>query len=165
MVGCGWAGATEWCQRLVLAVASSACHPRRVCCLASSDRSPTHLPLRSQAATLPGSLAERGARKPLGPGGGRPLSPGRASEHVQTGRPLARSAPATRCTPRPRLSSAPVRSATAQRGSPQPRGAARRGLGSAGALAKNARVVRATELWALRGCGLGAPEGWCPSRL
>ncbi|XP_026635860.1 uncharacterized protein LOC113456291 [Microtus ochrogaster] len=102
--------------------------------------------------------------EPLGPGGGRPLSPGRASEHVQTGRPFARSAPAARSTPRPRLSSEPAGSATAQRGSPQPRGTVRRGPGSVGVLATGAGGVRASGLRALRGCGLGAPEGGRPSR-
>lgn len=104
--------------------------------------------------------------EPLGPGGGRPLSPGRASEHVQTGRPFARSAPAARSTPRPRLSSAPAGSATAtaQRGSPQPGGAVRSGPGRVGVLATGAGGVRASELRALRGCGLGAPEGGRPSR-
>lgn len=102
--------------------------------------------------------------EPLGPGGGRPLSPGRASEHVQTGRPFARSAPAARSTPRPRLSSAPAGSATAQRGSPQPGGAVQSGPGRVGVLTTGAAGVRASGLRALRGCGLGALEGGRPSR-
>lgn len=83
---------------------------------------------------------------------------------MQTGRPFARSAPAARSTPRPRLSSEPAGSATAQRGSPQPGGTVRRGPGRFGVLATGAGGVRASGLRALRGCGLGAPEGGRPSR-
>lgn len=57
---------------------------------------------------------------PLGPGGGRPLSPGRASEHVQSRAP-ASLPPATRRLP-PAARLAPASSVAApQPGRPQPR--------------------------------------------
>lgn len=161
----GWAGASDWCQCLVLAVASSACDPRCVRCLADQDRSRPPPPLPSGLGSRDPSWEPNSGLtpEPLGPGGGRPLSPGRASEHVQTRRPFARSAPAARSTPRPRLRSAPAVSATAQRGSPQPGGAERRGPGRVCVIATGAGGVRASGLRALRGCGLGAQEGGRPS--
>ncbi|XP_069857441.1 cuticle collagen 2C-like [Dipodomys merriami] len=92
------------------------------------------------------------ARAPLGPGG-RPLSPGRASEHVQTGNPPP--APCPPPAPRPPPGSAgrsprarrPPAAPPQLRGRRQPRGSGRR-------LRPGAGGVRAPGLRTLRGCGL-----------
>lgn len=126
-----------------------------------------------QAATPPTGRKRAAARVPLGPGGGRSLSPGRASEHVQSRCPLARRPPASPPARRPLgarwlrrraqrrgPSAAPASPAAAP--SAGPRQAARRGprtargRAGAGALGSGTAGLRARRP--------GAARAWPPER-
>lgn len=112
-------------------------------------------------AATPPAGARAAAPAPLGPGGGWPLSPDRASEHVQSRAP-ARPPPAARRPPA--ACSAPAScAAAAQPGRPQPQGAWRRRpvswprLAACRGAAPGLAGAGGARLRALRGCGLGAP--------
>lgn len=114
---------------------------------------------------LPGER-RASAPAPLGPGGGRPLSPGRASEHVQSRAPAsplpaARSAPPASSAPaRPHSAPAPPPGLRARKAAPGALGVRGLATGAGGARAAGTAGLQARRP-GRRACGrrCGRPAG------